>query len=48
MTTGVIKTMAEKEKLKAQCSHSVVAPITESSKGNLKPNSPRKVVAANF
>ena len=48
MTTGVIKTMAEKEKLKAQCSHSVVAPITESSKGNPKPNSPRKSGCSEF
>ena len=48
MTTGVIKTMAEKEKLKAQCLHSVVAPITESSKGNPKPNSPRKSGCSEF
>ena len=34
--------MSEKEKSLAQCSHSVIAPILESSKGNQKSNSPSK------
>ena len=34
--------MSEKEKSLAQCSHSVIAPILESSKGNQKSNSPCK------
>ena len=42
MKTAIIKTMSEKEKSLAQCSHSALAPILESSKGNLKSNSPRK------
>ena len=34
--------MSEKEKSLAQCFHSVIAPILESSKENLKSNSPSK------
>ena len=34
--------MSEKEKSRAQCSHSVTAPILGSSKGNQKSNSPSK------
>ena len=39
---AMIKTMSEKEKLLAQCSRSIIAPILESSKGNPKSNSPSK------
>ena len=42
MKTAIIKTMSEKEKSLAQCLHSIIAPILESSKGNLKSNSPSK------
>ena len=42
MKTVIIKTMSEKEKSLAQCSHSIIGPILESSKGNLKSNSPSK------
>ena len=42
MKTAIIKTMSEKEKSLAQCSHSVIALILESSKQNLKSNSPSK------
>ena len=40
MKTAIIKTMSEKEKSLAQCSHSIIAPILKSSKGNPKSNSP--------
>ena len=42
MKTAIIKTTLEKEKSLAQCSHSVIALIRESSKGNPKSNSPSK------
>ena len=42
METAIIKTISEKEKSLAQCSHSTIAPILESSKGNPKSNSPSK------
>ena len=42
MKTAIIKTMPEKEKSLAQCSHSIIAPILESSKGNTKSNSSGK------
>ena len=42
METAIIKTISEKEKSLAQCSHSIIAPILESSKGNPKSNSPSK------
>ena len=48
MKTAFIKTMLEKEILLAQCSHSVIAPILESSKGNLKSNSPSKSTRSEF
>ena len=48
MTTAIIKTMPEKEKWLAQCSHSVIALILESSKGNPKSDFPRIALAANF
>ena len=40
--TAIIKTMSEKDKSFAQCSHSIIAPIPESPKGYPKSNSPRK------
>ena len=48
MTTAIIKTMPEKEKWLAQCSHSVIAPILESSKGNPKSNSPGNSTRSEF
>ena len=42
MKTVIIKTMSEKEKSLAQCSHSIIASIVESTKGNPKSNSPNK------
>ena len=42
MKTAIIKTVSEKEKSLTQCSHSIIAPILESSKGNMKSNSPSK------
>ena len=39
---AIIKTLSEKEKSLPQCSHSVIAPILESSKRNPKCNSPNK------
>ena len=40
MKTVIIKTTSEKEKSLAQCLHSIIASIFESSKGNPKSNSP--------
>ena len=40
--------MSEKEKSLAQCSHSVIVPILESSKGNPKSNSPSKSTRSEF
>ena len=40
--------MSEKEKSLAQCSHSVIALILESSKGNPKSNSPSKSTRSEF
>ena len=48
MKTAIIKTMSKKEKLLAQCSHSITAPILESSKGNAKSNSPSKSSCSEF
>ena len=48
MKTAFIKTMLEKEILLAQCSHSVIAPILESSKGNPRSNSPSKSTRSEF
>ena len=48
MKTAFIKTMLEKEILLAQCSHSVIAPILESSKGNPRSNSPSKSTCSEF
>ena len=48
MKTAIIKTISEKENSLAQCSHSVIAPILESSKGNLKSNSPSKSTRSEF
>ena len=48
MKTAIIKTISEKEKWLAQCSHSVIAPIPESSKGNPKSNSPSKSSRSEF
>ena len=48
MKTAIIKTMSKKEKLLAQCSHSITAPILESSKGNAKSNSPSKSSCIEF
>ena len=42
MKTAIIKTMSVKEKSLAQCSHSIIVPILESSEGNPKSNSPSK------
>ena len=46
--TTIIKTMSEKEKSLAQCSHSIIAPILDSYKGNLKSNSPSKSTCREF
>ena len=48
MKTAIIKTTSEKEKSLAQCSHSVIALILESSKGNPKSNSPSKSTRSEF
>ena len=48
MKTAIIKTMSEKEKSLAQCSHSIIAPILESSKENPKSNSPSKSGCSEF
>ena len=40
--------MSEKEKSLAQCSHSIIAPILDSYKGNLKSNSPSKSTCREF
>ena len=48
MKTAIIKTISEKENSLAQCSHSVIAPILESPKGNLKSNSPSKSTRSEF
>ena len=42
MKTAIIKIMPEKENSLPQYLHSIIAPILESSKGNLKSNSPSK------
>ena len=46
--TTIIKTMSEKEKSLAQCSHSIIAPILDLYKGNLKSNSPSKSTCREF
>ena len=46
MKTAIIKTISEKEKWLAQCSHSVIAPIPEREIQNLI--LPVKAAAANF
>ena len=48
MKTAIIKTMSEKEKSLAHCSHSIIAPILESSKENPKSNSPSKSGCSEF
>ena len=48
MKTAIIKTMSEKEKLLAQCSHLIIAPILASSKENPKSNSPSKSGCSEF
>ena len=48
MKTAIIKTMSEKKKSLAQCSHSITAPILESSKKNPKSNSPSKSGCSEF
>ena len=48
MKTAVIKTISEKEKSLAQCSHSVIAPILESSKKNPKSNPPSESTCSEF
>ena len=48
MKTAIIKTMSEKQKSLSQRSHSVIAPILESSEGNPKSNSPSKSSCSEF
>ena len=48
MKTAIIKTMPEKQQSLAQCSHSSIASILESSKGNPKLNSTSKNYCSKF
>ena len=48
MKIFIIKTMSKKEKSLAQCLHSIIALILQSSKGNLKSNSPSKSDSSEF
>ena len=48
MKTAIIKTMSEKEKSLAQCSHSIICSILDSLKWNRKSNSPSKSGCSEF